>query len=329
MVDLKRRDFITLLGGGAVAWPLAARAQQPAMPTIGFLNSASPDRYATGLSAFHQGLGEVGYVEGRNLTIEYRWAEGQYDRLRTFAAELVARRVSAIFTTGVPGAAAAKAATTTIPIVFEMGADPIAFGLVASLNRPGGNVTGVVSLGAGLAPKQLELLHELTPPATVKALLVNSANPSNELVVKELQLAAGTLGIKLHVIHVAAEQDLAAAFARLRELGAGGLVIPNEGLFLNRSEQLAALTVRHAVPAIMIDREFVAAGGLMSYGSSRSDAVRLACVYTARILKGEKPAELPVQQATKVELFINMKVAKVLSLTVPLSLLARADEVIE
>jgi putative tryptophan/tyrosine transport system substrate-binding protein len=326
---MKRRDFITLLGGAAAAWPLAAGAQQSALPVIGFLNSTSPKRYTTGLAAFHQGLGEVGYVEGRNLTIEYRWAEDQYDRLRTFAADLVARRVSAIFTTGVPGTTAAKAATTTIPIVFEMGADPVAFGLVASLNRPGDNVTGVVSLGAGLAPKQLQLLHELTSAAMVKALLVNPANPSNDPVLKELQAAAGTLGIKLHVIHVAAEHELAAAFARLRELGAGGLVIPNEGLFLNRSEQLAALTVLHGVPAIMVDREFVAAGGLMSYGSSRSDAVRLAGVYTGRILKGEKPAELPVQQATKVELFINLKTAKTLGLNVPLSLLGRADEVIE
>jgi len=328
MLGMKRREFITLLGGAAAAWPLAARAQQ-ATPVVGFLNSASPERYTSGLDAFRRGLGEVGYVEGRNLTMEYRWAEGQYDRLQTFAADLVARRVSAIFTTGVPGTAAAKAATTTIPIVFEMGADPVAFGLVASLNRPGDNVTGVVSLGAGLAPKQLQLLHELTPAAMVKALLVNPANPSNEPVLKELQAAAGTLGIKLHVIHVAAEQELSAAFARLRELGAGGLVIPNEGLFLNRSEQLAALTVRHAVPAIMIDREFVAAGGLMSYGSSRSDAVRLAGVYTGRILKGETPAELPVQQATKVELIINLKTANALGLTVPLSLLGRADEVIE
>jgi putative ABC transport system substrate-binding protein len=326
---VRRRELITLLGGAAAAWPLAARAQQSALPVIGFLNSTSPKRYTTGLAAFHQGLGEVGYVEGRNLKIEYRWAEDQYDRLRTFAADLVARRVSAIFTTGVPGTTAAKAATTTIPIVFEMGADPVAFGLVASLNRPGDNVTGVVSLGAGLAPKQLQLLHELTPAAMVKALLVNPANPSNEPVLKELQAAAGTLGIKLHVIHVAAEHELAAAFARLRELGAGGLVIPNEGLFLNRSEQLAALTVLHGVPAIMVDREFVAAGGLMSYGSSRSDAVRLAGVYTGRILKGEKPAELPVQQATKVELFINLKTAKTLGLNVPLSLLGRADEVIE
>jgi putative tryptophan/tyrosine transport system substrate-binding protein len=328
MSSIKRRELITLLGGAAAAWPVTARAQQ-ATPVVGFLNSASPERYTSGLDAFRRGLGEVGYVEGRNLTMEYRWAEGQYDRLQTFAADLVARRVSAIFTTGVPGTAAAKAATTTIPIVFEMGADPVAFGLVASLNRPGGNVTGVVSLGAGLAPKQLQLLHELTPTATVKALLVNPANPSNEPVVKEMQVAAGALGIKLHVIHVAAEQDLAAAFARSRELGTGGLVIPNEGLFLNRSEQLAALTVRHAVPAIMVDREFVAAGGLMSYGSSRSDAVRLAGVYTGRILKGETPADLPVQQATKVELYINLKAAKALGLTVPLSLLGRADEVIE
>src|SRR5262245_20107614 len=299
------------------------------MPVIGFINSTCPDRYATGLGGFRQGIGEVGYVEGRNLTIEYGWAEVQYDRLRTFAADLGTRRVSAIFTTGVPGATAAKAATTTIPIVFEMGADPIAFGLGASLNRPGSNITVIVSVAAGIASKQSELLNESAPGATGQALLVNPANPSNEVFVKELQLAAGTLGIKLHVIHVAAEQDLAAAFARLREIGAGGLVIPNEGLFLNRSEQLAALTVRHAVPAIMVDREFVAAGGLMSYGSSRSDAVRVAGVYTARILKGEKPAELPVQQATKVELFINMKAAKALGLTVPLSLLGRADEVIE
>jgi putative tryptophan/tyrosine transport system substrate-binding protein len=326
---IQRRKFITLLGGAAAAWPLIASAQQAAMPMIGFLNSTSPKRYTTGLGAFHQGLGEVGYVEGRNLTIEYRWAEDQYDRLRSFAADLVARRVSAIFTTGVPGAAAAKAATTTIPIVFEMGADPVAFGLVASLNRPGDNVTGVVSLGAGLAPKQLQLLHELTPAAMVKALLVNPANPSNEPVLKELQAAAGTLGIKLHVIHVAAEQELSAAFARLRELGAGGLVIPNEGLFLNRSEQLAALTVRHAVPAIMVDRQFVAAGGLMSYGSSRSDAVRLAGVYTGRILKGEKPADLPVQQSTKFELIINLKAAKALGIDVPLQIQQLADDVIE
>ena len=325
---MRRREFISLLGGSA-AWPLAVRAQQPVMPVIGFLNSTSRDRYTTALGAFHQGLGEVGYVEGRNLTVEYRWAEGQYDRLPAVAADLVARRVGAIFTTGVPGAAAAKAATTTVPIVFEMGADPVAFGLVASLNRPGGNVTGIVSLGAGLAPKQLELLHELTPLATIKALFVNPANPSNGPLVKGLQAAADTLGIKLHVLSVASAQDLDAGFAKLRELGAGGLVIPNEGLFLNRSEQLANLTVRHAVPAIMVEREFVAAGGLMSYGGNRSDAVRLAGIYTGRILKGEKPGDLPVQQATKVKLVINTKAAKALGLTVPITVLGRADEVIE
>jgi putative tryptophan/tyrosine transport system substrate-binding protein len=324
-----RRDFITLVGGAAAAWPRAGCAQQPAMPVIGFLNSASRDRYTTALGAFHQGLGDVGYVEGRNLTVEYRWAEGQYDRLATFASNLVARRVSAIFTTGVPGAAAAKAVTTTVPIVFEMGADPVAFGLVASLNRPGGNVTGIVSLGGELAPKQLELLHELTPSGTIKALFVNPANPSNGPLVKALQAAADTLGIKLHVLSVASAQDLDAGFAKLRELGAGGLVIPNEGLFLNRSEQLANLTVRHAVPAIMVEREFVVAGGLMSYGGNRSDAVRLAGIYTGRILKGEKPGDLPVQQATKVELVINMKAAKALGLTIPITVLGRADEVIE
>jgi len=280
---------------------------------IGFLNSTSRDRYTTSLGAFHRGLGEVGYVEGRNA----------------MAADLAARRVGVIFTTGVPGAAAAKAATTTVPIVFEMGADPVAFGLVASLNRPGGNVTGIVSLGAGLAPKQLELLHELTPLATIKALFVNPSNPSNGPLVKGLQAAAATLGIKLHVLSIASAQDLEAGFAKLRELGAGGLVIPNEGLFLNRSEQLANLTVRHAVPAIMVEREFVSAGGLMSYGGNRSDAVRLAGIYTGRILKGEKPGDLPVQQATKVELVINTKAAKALGLTIPITVLGRADEVIE
>jgi putative ABC transport system substrate-binding protein len=307
---------------------LGAREQMK-IPVIGFLNSASPEVYAIRLRAFRQGLGEIGYVEGHNVAIEYRWAEGQYDRLSTFAADLVRRQVGAIFVTGIPATAAAKAATTTIPIIFEMGADPVAFGLVASLNRPGGNVTGIASLGGGLAPKQLELLHELTPTATIMALLVNPANPSGETVTNELQAAARTLGLQLHVLHATAERDFGTAFANLHQLGAGGLVIPNEGLFLYRSEQLASLTVRHAVPAIMVAREFVAAGGLMSYGSSISDAVRLAGVYTGRILKGEKLADLPVQQSTKVELFINMKAAKALGLTVPISLLGRADEVIE
>jgi putative tryptophan/tyrosine transport system substrate-binding protein len=328
MFDRKRRDFITLVGGAA-AWPLTVRAQQQAMPVVGFLNVASPNLYATRLRAFHQGLGEMGYIEGRNVGVEYRWAEGQYNRLPAFAADLIRQQVSAIFVTGVPAAAAAKTATTTIPIVFEMGADPVEFGLVASLNRPGGNLTGVVSLGVGLGPKQLELLHELSPTATTMALLVNPNNPSGETVAKELQAAARTLGLQLHVFHVSSEQDFDAVFAKLSQLGARGLIIPNEGLFINRSERLAALAIRHAVPAIMVSREFVSAGGLMSYGSSISDAVRLAGVYTGRILKGEKPAEMPVQQAMKVELVISLKSAKALGITFPITLLGRADEVIE
>src|SRR5262249_52470664 len=233
------------------------------MRVVGFLNVASPNLYATRLRAFHHGLGETGYIEGQNVAIEYRWAEGQYDRLPTFAADLVQRKVSAIFVTGVPATAAAKTATTTIPIVFEMGADPVAFGLVASLNRPGGNLTGVVSLGVGLGAKQLEVLHELAPTATVMALLVNPNNPSGETVTKELQAAARTIGLQLHILHVSAEQDLDAVFANLGQLGVRGLIIPNEGFFISRSEQFAALTVRHAVPAIMVSREFVGAGGLM------------------------------------------------------------------
>jgi putative ABC transport system substrate-binding protein len=323
-----RRGFIAALGGAAV-WPLAARAQQAAMPVIGFMNAASPSLYATRLRAFHHGLGETGFIEGRNVAIEYRWAEGQYDRLPAFAADLVRRKVSVIFVTGVPATAAAKTATTTIPIVFEMGADPVAFGLVASLNRPGANLTGVVSLGVGLGPKQLEVLHELAPAATVMALLVNPNNPSGETVTKELQASARTLGLQLHILHVSAEQDLDAVFANLGQLGVRGLIIPNEGFFINRSEQFASLTVRHAVPAIMVSREFVGAGGLMSYGSNISDAVRLAGVYAGRILNGEKPADLPVQQSTKVELIINLKTARALGITFPLTLLGRADEVIE
>jgi putative ABC transport system substrate-binding protein len=299
------------------------------MPVIGFLNVASLNLYATRLRAFHHGLGETGYIEGRNVAIEYRWAEGQYDLLPTFAADLVQRKVSAIFVTGVPATTAAKTATTTIPIVFEMGADPVAFGLVASLNRPGGNLTGAVSLGVGLGPKQLEVFHELSPTATVMALLVNPNNPSGETVTKELQAAARTLGLQLHILHVSAEQDLDAVFANLSQLGVRGLIIPNEGFFINRSEQFAALTARHAVPAIMVSREFVGAGGLMSYGSNILDAVRLAGVYAGRILNGEKPADLPVQQSTKVELIINLKAARALGVTFPLTPLGRADEVIE
>jgi putative ABC transport system substrate-binding protein len=328
---MKRREFITLLGGTVAAWPLAARGQQPAVPVIGFLGGASPDRWVGRLRAFHQGLSETGYVAGRNLAIEYRWAEGQNDRLPSLAAELVGRQVSVIAAPGsVPAALAAKAATTTIPIVFEIASDPVELGLVASLARPGGNITGVTSLNAQVGPKRLELLHELVPTATVVGLLVNPTNPNEaEPTTKNLQAAARSLGLEMHVLHASAEGDFDAAFATLIQLRAGALAIGTDPLFTSRLEQLAALTVRHAVPTVYQFREFTAAGGLMSYGGSLTDTFRAAGVYTGRILKGDKPADLPVQQTTKVQLFLNLKSAKALGLTVPIPLLGRADEVIE
>ena len=328
---MKRRKFITLLGGAAAAWPLAGYAQQAAMPVIGFLGGASPDRWVGRLRAFHQGLSETGYVVGRNLAIEYRWAEGQNDRVPSLAAELVGRQVSVIAVPGsVPAALAAKAATTTIPIVFEIASDPVELGLVASLARPGGNITGVTSLNAQVGPKRLELLHELVPTATVVGLLVNPTNPNEaEPTTKNLQAAARSLGLEMHVLHASAEGDFDAAFATLIQLRAGALAIGTDPLFTSRLEQLAALTVRHAVPSVYQFREFTAAGGLMSYGGSLTDTFRAVGVYTGRILKGDKPADLPVQQATRVELFLNLKTAKALGLTVPIPLLGRADEVIE
>jgi len=328
---MKRREFITLLGGTVAAWPLAARGQQPAVPVIGFLGGASPDRWVGRLRAFHQGLSETGYVVGRNLAIEYRWAEGQNDRLPSLAAELVGRQVSVIAAPGsVPAALAAKAATTTIPIVFEIASDPVELGLVASLARPGGNITGVTSLNAQVGPKRLELLHELVPTATVVGLLVNPTNPNEaEPTTKNLQAAARSLGLEMHVLHASAEGDFDAAFATLIQLRAGALAIGTDPLFTSRLEQLAALTVQPAVPTVYQFREFTAAGGLMSYGGSLTDTFRAAGVYTGRILKGDKPADLPVQQTTKVELFLNLKTAKALGLTVPIPLLGRADEVIE
>jgi putative ABC transport system substrate-binding protein len=323
-----RREFITLLGGAAT-WPVVARAQQPVMPLIGYLGMESPDSDASGLRGFRQGLSEIGFVDGKNVVIEYRWTEGKYDRLPELVAELVRRQVRAIFTNGAPATAAAKAVTTTIPIVFEMGADPVASGLVASLNRPGGNITGIATLGVELGSKHLELLRELAPVTSIMALLVNPANPVAETVTRELQAAARTLGVQLHILRASTEQDLDTAVASLTQLGAGGLVISNNGLFNSRSKRLAALTVRHAVPAIHVVREFAAAGGLMSYGSSITDAYRLVGVYTGRILNGEKPADLPVLQPTKFELVINLKAAKALGLTVPQTLLATADEVID
>jgi putative ABC transport system substrate-binding protein len=327
---MRRRDFITLLSGTAAAWPLAARAQPAGMPVVGYL---SPNSLATdgNRAAFLEGLKEGGYVEGRNVAMEYRWADDQNDRLPALAADLVRRRVAVIATaTGTVTALAAKRATSTIPIVFEIGTDPVAAGLVASLNRPGGNLTGVTNLSAQLAPKQLELLHELIPTATNMAALINPTNPNvAETVSRDLQAAAGALGLQLLVLHASAERDLDAAFATLVQRRAGALVIGSDTFFGSRVEQLAALMLRHAVPAIYTGHEFTDAGGLMSYASRLTDAFHLVGVYTSRILKGEKPADLPVQQATKVELVINLKTAKALGLTFPLPLLARADEVIE
>jgi putative ABC transport system substrate-binding protein len=332
---VKRRAFITLLGGAVAApslsWPFAARAQRPETSVIGYLSSASQDLYGHAVRAFRQGLSETGQVEGRNVTIEFRWANGQNDRLPELAADLVRRQVSVIAAPGsTPAALAAKAATATIPIVFQVGTDPVAAGLVASLARPGGNVTGVTNLNTELGPKRLELLHELRPTANIFALLINPTSPFiAETVTRDLQAAARRLGLQLHILHASSERDFDTVFATLVQLQAGELVIAPDTFFISQSEQLAALTVRHAVLAITQFREFAAAGGLMSYGGSFTESSRQVGIYTGRILKGEKPADLPVQQISKVELIINLKTAKALGITVPISLLARADEMIE
>jgi putative ABC transport system substrate-binding protein len=330
MLDIRRREFITLLGATAGAWPLAARAQQPAMPVIGYLGAQSAAAFASRIAAFRQGLGETGYAEGRNVAIEFRWAEGRHDRLPGLAADLVAHQVAVIVAPGgAPAAIAAKTATTSIPIVFEMGADPIAIGLVASLNRPGGNLTGVSSLNVEVTPKRLEILHEAIPTGAVVAILLNPTSPTADSQLKQLQEAARTLALQLHILHASTEGDFDKVFATLLQLRPKGLVVASDTFFATHSEQLAALTARHALPAIHQSRDFALAGGLMSYGGSFVESHRQAGVYTGRILKGDKPADLPVQQVTKVELLINLKTAKTLGVTFPLALSGRADQIIE
>jgi putative ABC transport system substrate-binding protein len=328
MVGMRRRAFISLLGG-AVSWPLAARAQQATMPVIGVLGSATATEWAPSVAAFLRGLSEVGFVEGRDVAIEYRWAENQYDRLPSLAAELIHRQPSVIAALTTPSAVAAKAVTATIPVVFTTIADPVQIGLVASLNHPGGNLTGVTILNVEIVPKMLELLHEVVPTATTMAALVNPTNPNADTWSTSLQVAARTLGLELNVLKVSTERDIDRAFATLIPLRVGGLVIVNDVFIITREEQLAALALHHRMPTIFQTRASVVAGGLMSYAGSTSDAYRQAGVYTGRVLKGQKPADLPVQRSTKVELVINLKTAKMLGLTFPITLLGRADEVIE
>jgi putative ABC transport system substrate-binding protein len=326
---MKRREFITLFGG-AVAWPLAARAQQPAMPVIGFLGAASPGPFAPQVAAFRQGLDEAGYVEGRNVTIEYRWADdGQYDRLPAMAAELVHRQVAAIVAVSIPAAIAAKAATATIPIVFNVTGDPVRLDLVAGLARPDSNATGVNSFLAELGAKQLGLLRELLPTAARIGLLVNPTNANVEGVTKDVTAAAATLGVQIDVVQASDSREIEAAFATLVRNKADALLIGSDVFFISRRVQLAPLTARHAIPAVHNVRGFAEVGGLMSYGTSQTEAFRQLGVYTGRILKGAKPADLPVVQSTKFEFVINLPTARALGIEIPPTLLARADEVIE
>jgi ABC-type uncharacterized transport system substrate-binding protein len=328
-IHIGRREFIVALGGAA-AWPLAAGAQQPAMPVVGFLGSESPDLFAGRLRAFRQGLSETGHVEGNNVAIEYRWARGEYDRLPVLAGDLVRQSVTVMVATTTPALLAAKAATMTIPIVFLTGSDPVEVGLVASLNRPGGNMTGISNLTVETGAKQMELLHELVPAATLIALLVNPANPVlADALSRGLQTAARAIRQQILVVTASTESDLDTAFTTLVKRRVGALVVGNDPFFNSRPDQLVALAARHAMPAIYPYRELAVAGGLMSYGSNLADPYRLVGVYTGRILKGEKPADLPIQQSTKVEFVINLKTAKALGLTFPITLLGRADEVIE
>jgi len=325
---MRRRDFISLIGASGVVWPLTVHAQQPTMPVIGFLNSSSAGAYEARVDAFRQGLSETGYVEGRTVAIEYRWANDQSDLLPAMAVELVRRQVAVIVANG-PAAFPAKTATTTIPIVFTAGFDPVRLGLVTSLNRPGGNLTGISILNEELGPKRLELLHDLVPKAALIGLFVNPTNPSVETLSRAIKDAAGVFGLRVRTIAVSRKQDLANAFETLMQMHADGLVVGNDPLFNSLGKELGTLSVRYRMPAIFQYREFVEAGGLLSYGASLTNSYHQAGIYAGRILNGEKVADLPIQQSTKVEMIINLKTAKALSLTVPLPLLGRADEMIE
>jgi putative tryptophan/tyrosine transport system substrate-binding protein len=326
---MRRREFITLVGGAAAARPLVAWAQQPVKPTIGFLNGTTSQAYGRSLLAFRRGLSETGYVEGRNVDVEYRWAEGQYERLPALAADLVRRQVTVIVATSTPANVIAKAATTTIPIVFTTSSDPVGLGLVASLNRPGGNVTGAASMNVELDLKRLEVLHELVPGANTIALLVNPRRPGIQTQSAALEAAARAMGRQTVIVNAGAEGELDAAFVRIANQGAGALFVHTDAFLFSQRDQLIELAKRYGIPASFDRREFAELGGLMSYGGSVTDVYYLAGIYTGRILKGEKPADLPVQLSTKVELVINLRTAKALGLTIPPPLLARADEVIE
>ena len=329
MFDVRRREFITLLGGAAAAWPFAARAQQP-MPVVGFLNGASPTELRSRVVAFRDGLAENGYVEGHSVAIEYRWGLGQYERLPEMAVDLVRHRVAVIAATGgVPSARAAKAATSEIPIVFTMGGDPVAFGLVASLNRPGGNVTGITLISGEIVSKRIALLHDLLPGAKSLGVLMNATTPASEAEVAVAQREAHTLGWQLKVLRVGQERDFDAAFQPLVRERVDALLVTTDPIFESQRHRIVALAAQHAVPTIYALREYAVAGGLMSYGASISDMYRQAGSYAGRILKGERAANLPVMQASKFELFINLKTAKTLGIPVPPALLALADEVIE
>jgi putative ABC transport system substrate-binding protein len=330
-MSIRRREFIMLLGGAATAWPLAARAQQPALPVVGFLDAGSPEANRDGLQAFRKGLSETGYVEGKNVAIEYRWAEGQYDRLPDLATDLVRRRVAVIVTPLSTAATfAAKAATTTIPIVFSSGIDPVQAGLVLTLNRPGGNVTGFVTMNNEIGTKRLQLLRELLPAAARLAALVNPATPLiAEAVTKDLKAAASTIGLPIEILAASTNRDIDAAFANLVQKRVDALLVNPDLFFTARRAQIVTLAARHVVPVIYFSREFAEAGGLMSYGSSQTDPYRYAGIYTGRILKGEKPADLPVARPTKFEFVINLQAARILGIDVPATLMAQADEVIE